>query len=969
MIRSRKKIALAVVATANLSGAQLHQQRRLRRLQSENNGGGSMNGPVVDDRPILEVIPDMMETQFQPDSILSYNLDSGVDLSSTLPISPHSDDQNMAVASQSNQEHMQVHLSASSDVEGDPDVLGPDLEADAAISESQSETHQGSSLREDDSIAKGSGKSSKSKGAKSNKPPNPWNADNHSGKPSHVPPIHSSSYEWWHNGGHSGKGKSGKSSHSPTNKHTPNTAPPYNGNWNPNGKATKLFKPKSSGWWPPHPHPSKMPTTKRPTTPSSPPLVWAGVNGCAPESPCGVCTGDCDSNEGCMPGLECLKRTGSEQVPGCTSGGIGDVPGADYCYDPSALPPASPTVSPVPLTPSPSEASLPVLQWKGVNGCTPTSPCDICQGDCDENEDCLVGFECFKRSDGEYTQVPGCAVGGSGDIAGADYCYDPGSVNPPSAAPIQVPTTDIPTNPPGTGAPTRTLEAFFLQTQAKSSTNTIISSTRTRASNGSRSLQQPGSSQNGWCAGGALAPDYYQLLLQECKPNSSSASISVPIGKVEQMDQLWSMDPDGYIRSIFNYERCMMVSSSAVQFESPIEIGPCSQDGVLNQFYYQNSSFPYTLKLQGEAYASMCVTFLGDEPSKGAEMVLGPCENEAKFGWDFIPEASFGTPTLKPTSSMPKLRYLGRDACTVDNPCDACSGDCDTNEDCNEGLQCFQRERGDSTQVPGCAIGGAGDIPGADYCYERSGPTPSAPPTPPSQLPPLQWRGSRGCSVETPCPICVGDCNIDGDCQKSLSCFKREAGDDTPVPGCAVGGLGDIPGGDYCYDPNPRAKLESSPKEESPPGLLVPPNVQGNYSEGLSAPSPTTPQTANGPPFSNNSTPPGSVKPDSLTSQIQGNNSPVNEESEPIPTSQSANDTTWIPSKPDVNINDDTPSSSESATITSTPAPTPAGSKSSKASPSPQIPASTSNERVRHHETTRWEKEHQVQKEVANNSS
>ncbi|KAL7440884.1 hypothetical protein ACHAXM_007511 [Skeletonema potamos] len=940
MNRSRKKIALAVVATANLSGAQLHQQRRLRSLQSENSYGG-MNGSVLD-RPIMEVIPDMMETQFQVNSSLSYNLDSGVDISSTLPIS-HSDDQFMALASHSNQEHVQEHISASSDVEGDPDVLASDY--DSTLPESHSETF----LREDYDIAKGSGKSSKSMGAKSTKPPNPWNADNHSGKPSYAPTIHSSLYEWWHNGGHSGYGKSGKSSRSPTSKHTPNTAPFNNLNWNPNGKATKLFRPKSSGWGALHPHPSKMPTTKRPTTPSSPPsayppLVWEGVNGCTPERPCGVCAGDCDSNEGCMPGLECFKRTGSELVPGCTSGGIGDIPGADYCYDPSALPPAFPTVSPVPPTPSPSNGFLPVLQWKGVNGCTPTSPCDICQGDCDENEDCLVGFECFKRSDGAYTQVPGCAVGGSGDIAGADYCYDPGFIIPPSASPTKVPTMEIPTvppetNSPGTGAPTQTLEAFFLQTQAKLSTNTIVSLTRTRTSNGSRSLQQPGSSQNGWCAGGALAPDYYQLLLQECKP--SSASISVPIGKVEQMDQLWSMDSDGYIRSIFNSERCMMVSSSAVQFESPIEIGPCSQDGVLNRFYYANSSFPYTLKLQGETYESMCVTFLGDKPSKGAEMVLGPCENEAKFGWDFIPEASFGKPTMKP------LRYLGRDACTADNPCDACYGDCDTNEDCNEGLQCFQRERGDSTQVPGCAIGGAGDIPGADYCYERNGPTPSAPPTPPSQLPPLEWRGSRGCSVEKPCPICVGDCNIDGDCQNSLSCFKRESGDDAPVPGCAVGGLGDIPGGDYCYDPNPTTKPASSSKEESQPGLFVPLNVQGNNSAGNKQPNPT-PQTANGPP---------SIP----SSQIQGNNSPNNGESKPTPITQSANNKPTIPGFGTTSSGSTTiTSSSESTAITSTQAPTAAGSKSSKATSPPQK-RTTSNGHAGDQETTRWREEHKIE--------
>lgn len=894
MKRPGTKIALAVVATAKLSGAQLHRQRRLRTLQRENidngmNDTAGINDTVIDS-PNLTEIPDMMETQFQPDSSLSYNLDEGVDLSSALPLSSHSDEQIMNITSHSDQQHMQVHISASSDAESDTDALVPDNEANATIGESQ-ESHQESQGHENNLMAQRNGKNSKSAKSKSNKSAKYSNADN-----SNVPMMPSSSNEWSYNGEHSGKGKSAKSTQSPTNKHAPESAPSHHWNWSPYGKATKLFVSKSSKWWPPHPTPSKMPT---PTTPSSPPstypqLVWEGVNGCTLESPCGVCTGDCDSNEECMPGLVCFKRPGSEQVPGCTSGGIGDIPGADYCYDPSASPPVSPTISP---TRSPSGGSLPVLQWKGVNGCTPTSPCDVCQGDCDENEDCVGRFECFKRSDGEYTQVPGCSVGGSGDIAGADYCYDPGSLNPPSAPPTKLPTGTFPTIPPETGAPTPSpLEAFFLQSQAKSSTDTIVSLTRERASDGSRNLQL-GSSQNGWCAGGALAPDYYQLLLEECKPNISSDSSSIPISKVEQMDQLWNMDLEGYIRSIFNPERCMMVSSSAVQFESPIEIGPCNLDGVLNQFYYESSSFPYTLKLQGEAYASLCVTFLGDEPSRGAELVLGPCENEAKFGWDFIPEVSLGKPTMVPTSSMPRLRYLGRDACTAESPCDACYGDCDTNEDCNRGLQCFQRDRGDSTQVPGCAVGGAGDIPGADYCYEGGGSTPSTSPTPSSQPPPLEWRGSRGCSTETPCPICVGDCNVDDDCENSLSCFKRGVGDDTPVPGCAVGGLGDIPGGDYCYNTNNK-KLEPSPNNES------------DTAESMPIPAA---QAVTG-----------------FASSINGMT--TNPQSAPTGTLQAAKDTSMIPARPDINLNDDKNSSPETTIITSTHVQSPSKSKSSKSS-------------------------------------
>jgi hypothetical protein len=904
---SGKKIAFAVVTTANLSSAHLHR-RRLRRLQTSSI---VVSGDPNEDSSFNETVPPYVFPTFPSPNDLSL---SYLDDDSSIPILLQLEDQNNVV----NESHSeQEHISASSDVENDHDIMVTDA-GEASATVSQTETHQDSEgfMRQDQFYAK-SGKVSKFLGDKSNKSSNSWYAGNHSGKPTHAPLMHTSYDEWWHPG-HSGSGKSDKSTNSrpAPNKHTSEKAS-YNWNLNPIGKATKLFKPKSSGWWPPHPDPSKMPT---PSSPPSfyPPLTWEGVNGCTPESQCRVCAGDCDSNEDCMLGLECFKRSGSEHVPGCTSGGKGDIPGADYCYDPKEVSPVLPTATPISPTPSPSNESLPVLQWKGVNGCTPTSPCGVCQGDCDENNDCLSGFECFKRSDGEYTQVPGCAVGGSGDIAGADYCYDPSSLNPPSYAPTKIPTgmlSSVPpaTGPPVTGSPTRTIEAFFIQSQAK--TPTIFASNRlaslNHGSNGSRGLQQD-SSQYGWCVSGALAPDYYQLLLEECKPNSSSISTSNSFRKVEQMDQLWSMDSKGRIHSIFNYERCMMVSSLALQFESPIEIGPCSEENAQNQFYYDTSFFPYTLKLQGRAYASMCVTFLGDESSRGAEMVLGPCENEAKFGWDFIPESSLGNPTIKPTSSLPKLRYLGRDACTADSPCGACHGDCDTNEDCNNGLKCFQRERGDSTQVPGCAVGGAGDIPGADYCYDPKGPVP---PTP--ELPRLEWLGPRGCSVERPCPICSGDCDIDGDCQKSLSCFKREIGGDASVPGCAVGGLGDIPGGDYCYDPNQKTNTESTTNEESQPTLVTTPNTDGHPFSSSQG----TPDT-NDPSFSNN------------------------------------DETLINPAKPGVTINDNASSSSEGVTTSSypdgltttlTPAPTPVESKSSKASPAPQKTTATSNGRLRDH--------------------
>mmetsp|Transcript_23744 Transcript_23744/g.49499 ORF Transcript_23744/g.49499 Transcript_23744/m.49499 type:complete len:1140 (-) Transcript_23744:263-3682(-) len=725
---------------------------------------------------------------------------------------------------------------------------------------------------------------------------------------------------------------------------------------------------------------SALPTTSSPTsslepTSALPPLRWNGVNGCSPEVPCDACAGDCDTDEDCISHFECFARGDGEttQVPGCAIGGPGDIPGADYCYDPGSKSPTmnptgtvSPSSPPTPLSKSPppsppSESSqptvaplesssptvtpifspskkptvdetkspsqinpLPPLVWKGIDGCTPMSPCDICAGDCDLNQDCLDNFRCFKRADGETNQVPGCAVGGTGDIPGADYCYDPSVViptpapvyeqsqsptvfpmfetsspsSPPQDGPSLMPMPSIPTSAPATlpseqtpsptvtstqptsskspasVAPTKTSllptmedqEGFFLRSQSRP---------EVEGENGqSSSSRHRQLSTRDWCASGALSPDYYQLLLEACIP--SSEILTHPVGQVEQIDQLWRMDEVGLIRSSFNNERCMAVQSGVdAMDEASIEISPCDVNNPLHKFYYDQRSDPSTLKLQGEQYDSYCVTFLGATASKGAPMILGRCDSGERFGWDFISEKVYGNPTAAPTEPFPQLTYEGRDACNENTPCGVCTGDCDGNSGCEPGLKCFQRGRDETSQVPGCSVGGPGDVPGSDYCYDPDAPLPNlvwfgkeactpnepcnrctgecngddgcigdlkcmvrqegqsdpipgcrngglgnvsggsycynnddvvaptnAPTRSPTALPPLVWRGSNGCTSDNPCPPCVGDCDDDNECEPSLSCFQRLAGERTQVPGCAVGGLGDVPGGDYCYNPN-----------------------------------------------------------------------------------------------------------------------------------------------------------------------
>ena len=91
---------------------------------------------------------------------------------------------------------------------------------------------------------------------------------------------------------------------------------------------------------------------------SNPPEVRNSLkisaDGCNSATPCEKCEGTCTSSSDCDPGLECLNRIGTSPVPGCVTGGDGDISGANYCYE---VPPDGP-VTYVPGELSVSESGL-----------------------------------------------------------------------------------------------------------------------------------------------------------------------------------------------------------------------------------------------------------------------------------------------------------------------------------------------------------------------------------------------------------------------------------------------------------------------------------------------------------------------------------------------------------------------------------------------------------------------------------
>ena len=58
------------------------------------------------------------------------------------------------------------------------------------------------------------------------------------------------------------------------------------------------------------------------------------------------CHGDCDRDSDCQGTLKCFQRNGNQPVPGCASGGSGDVRGYDFCYKPVTQVPKPPVVPP-----------------------------------------------------------------------------------------------------------------------------------------------------------------------------------------------------------------------------------------------------------------------------------------------------------------------------------------------------------------------------------------------------------------------------------------------------------------------------------------------------------------------------------------------------------------------------------------------------------------------------------------------
>jgi hypothetical protein len=440
------------------------------------------------------------------------------------------------------------------------------------------------------------------------------------------------------------------------------------------------------------------------------------------DAPFGICEGDCDTDDDCEVGLLCFQRNSTQPVPGC-EGGEQDTTPSDYCIldvtpapsvssapsqqpsttfspsqapsesvQPSAAPSESfkPSTSANPsLAPTPKPLGL-LFAYPEEGPPTDAYPLGLCVGDCDTDDQCAEGLFCFLRV--ANTAVPGC-IGGEEDNSRTDYCtYIIPTVHPsavPSSQPSVAPTpspSEIPTS----------------------------SESSKPSSNSANPTDQPTLS---------LAPSIKTLGTLFAYPGEGPPADAYPLGLcVGDCDT-----DDQCAEGLFCF---LHVANTAV----PGCIGG-EED---------NSRTDYCTYIIPTAHPSAV-------PSSQPSVAPTPSPSEIPTSSESSKPSSSAKPTDPPTLSLASsttktlgtlFAYPGEGPPADAYPLGLCVGDCDTDDQCAEGLFCFLRVA--NTAVPGC-IGGEEDNSRTDYCtyiiptvHPSAVPSsqPSVAPTPsPSEIP------------------------------------------------------------------------------------------------------------------------------------------------------------------------------------------------------------------------------------------
>jgi hypothetical protein len=121
----------------------------------------------------------------------------------------------------------------------------------------------------------------------------------------------------------------------------------------------------------------------------------------------GLCQSDCNTDADCQPGLICWERKIGEPAPGCTLSTQQRNSPFDFCVAASAR--------------------LIKATYVGNND---VSNLGLCQGDCDNDDDCAEGLRCHQRSRGQ--SAPGCDLDSKLFSSDYDFCVKDDTAPPPT---------------------------------------------------------------------------------------------------------------------------------------------------------------------------------------------------------------------------------------------------------------------------------------------------------------------------------------------------------------------------------------------------------------------------------------------------------------------------------------------------------------------------------------------------------
>jgi len=160
--------------------------------------------------------------------------------------------------------------------------------------------------------------------------------------------------------------------------------------------------------------PSAVPTEEPTMEPTTEPVGIATTDDTtevnfidwSPSAPLDECEGDCDDDSDCASGLTCYH---DDVPPGCTGTAVS---GADYCYDDSTTTTMPTTTDDDSFVTTDDNTDVVFIDWD------PSALLDECEGDCDDDSDCVSGLTCY------HDDVPPGCTGTA--VPNADYCYDDG---------------------------------------------------------------------------------------------------------------------------------------------------------------------------------------------------------------------------------------------------------------------------------------------------------------------------------------------------------------------------------------------------------------------------------------------------------------------------------------------------------------------------------------------------------------